>query len=395
MRPLTNIFFAIGATILVGLLTISAQALDDAQSGEVDTGKQPSVRLDNLVPYTIPAAAWSDQYSDIAITWPKPEKSGIQQLSTFIGWWGSSITDQLLTWQVTENNRPIDLRFVSRNFRPDKIIEVDSVGDVKLTVSIAYPLHNTVAVDFVFDNPGTASRTFNFDFDYPGKGVAPNWEGAFPIGLITSIDDAPQGSWTTLFQHHEHGRNVYGVSQFVAGMIEGTPLELACISDLTPKAVRIAPQSAARFTVVMGFGKNQGKAQDGFKKASALIASGWTPAVETSRIEKLISTAPALPRRYADEVHNRLYAHAITTLNSLFVYGEGGYFEGNRVPYTTKQGLAIPYFWDSMISAVGAREFDPKLSQETIEAFVRNATPRGSLPFTLAPRQRLPTSVWI
>ena len=388
MRSLTNMFLAIGATILVGLLAISAQALDGAQPAEVDTAKQESVSLDNLVPYTIPAAAWSDQYSDIAITWPKPEKSGIQQLTTFIGWWGSSITDQLLTWRVNENNRPIEVRLVSRNFRPDKIIEVDSVGDVKLTVSIAYPLHNAVAVEFVFDNPGTNSRTFNVDFDFPGKGVAPDWEGAFPIGLITSVDGVPQGSWTTLFQHREHGRNVYGVSQFVAGMIEGTPLELACISDLTPKVVQIAPQSAVRFTVAMGFGRNQGIAQDGFKNASALIAAGWTPAVETARIEKLISTAPALPRRYADEVHNRLYVHAITTLNSLFVYGEGGYFEGNRVPYTTKQGLAIPYFWDSMISAVGAREFDPKLSQETIEAFLRNATPRGSLPFTLADTHR-------
>src|SRR5262249_41922804 len=156
------------------------------------------------------------------------------------------------------------------------------------------------------------------------------------------------------------------------------------ISDLTPRTIRIEPRSRARLTVAMGFGKNRGIAQDGFNKASALIASGWTPAVETTRIEKLISSAPPLPARYADAVHNRLYAHAITTLNSLFVYGQGGYFEGNRVPYTTKQGLAIPYFWDSMISAVGAREFDPKLSQETIEAFVRNPTPRGSLPFTLA-----------
>src|SRR5262249_24173149 len=81
---------------------------------------------------------------------------------------------------------------------------------------------------------------------------------------------------------------------------------------------------------------------------------------------------------------------------------EGGYFEGNRVPYTTKYGVSIPYFWDSMISAVGAREFNVALSQETIEAFLRNATPRGSLPFTLADTHRagegqapiLPWAAW-
>lgn len=353
----------------------------------VDPRGEP-VNLDNLTPYTIPAAAWSDRYSDIAINWPAPEKPGIQQLTTFIGWWGSSISDSLLRWQVAENDRPLDVKLVSRNFRPDKVVEVDSVDDVTLTVSVAYPLRNTLAVEFVFANPGPASRNFHLTFDYPGKGVAPDWEGAFPIGLITGIEGAPEGSWTTLFQHREHGRNVYGVSQFVAGMIEGTPLELTCISDLTPKTVSIAPRSTAKFTLAMGLGKNRGIAQDGFNTASALIATGWTPAVETARIEKLISSAPPLPRRYSDAAHQRLYAHAITTLNSLFVYGEGGYFEGNRIPYTTKQGLAIPYFWDSMISALGAREFDPELSQETVEAFLRNATPRGSLPFTLADTHR-------
>jgi hypothetical protein len=401
MRLRSKAIVAVVRASLVVVLTISVNGATSAKelagtfasssqnfATNAKDATQQTVNLDNLVPYTIPAAAWSDRHSDIAITWPQPEKSGIQQLTTFIGWWGSSIADQLLSWQVAENNRTVNVRFVSRNFRPDKIVEVDSVGNVTLTVSIAYPLRNALAIEFVFDNPGPAPRTLNVEFDYPGKGLPPNWEGAFPIGLITSIDGAPAGSWTTLFQHREHGHNVYGVSQFVAGMIEGTPLELTCISDLTPKAVQIAPQSTARFTVTMAFGRNRGTAQDGFSKAVSLIASGWTPPVETARIEKLISAAPGLPHRYADDVHRRLYAHAITTLNSLFVYGEGGYFEGNRVPYTTKQGLAIPYFWDSMISAVGAREFDPMLSQETIEAFLRNATPRGSLPFTLADTHR-------
>src|SRR5205814_1272528 len=88
-----------------------------------------------------------------------------------IGWWDSSITDQLLSWKVAENNQPVAVKFVSRNFRPDKIVEVDSVGDVRLTASIAY--------------------------------------------------------------------------------LGATP----CISDLSPKLVRIAPQSKATFTIAMGFGR--------------------------------------------------------------------------------------------------------------------------------------------
>jgi len=415
-RAYFNCFASVCGAILVVLHSVLAMGIGDGktQTGSVepphavppaqtvDQNKgtsKPGVDLNNLVPYTIPAAAWSDRHSDIAITWPREDESGIQQLTTFVGWWGSSITDQLLSWKASQNGHPIGVKFVSRNFRPDKIVEVDSIATVKLTVSIAYLAHDTLAIEFAFDNPASSSASLKLEFDYPGKSIAPNWEGSFPIGLITSVENAAPGSWTTLFQHHEHGRNDYGVSQFVTGMIEGTPLELSCISDLTARRVEIAPRSTAKFTLAMGFGRNRGAAQDSFNQASALIASGWTPAIETARIEKLISAAPPLPARYTDEVHERMYAHAITTLNSLFIHGEGGYFEGNRLPYTTKQGLAIPYFWDSMISAVGAREFSANLSEETIEAFIRNSTPRGSLPFTLADTHRAgegqaPILVW-
>ena len=392
------------AVLVAGLLGCAGVCRSDAaqSSGAMSAANGESVasnrrnagpparipNLDNLALYTLPAAAWSDRHSDIGVTWPQEAKGGVQQLTTFIGWWGSSISDQLLNWNVQEDDRPLEVTFRSRNFRPDKVVESNSIGDVELTATIAFPERNVLAVEFVLRNPSSRARTLAFSFDYPGKGVAPDWEGAFPVGLITRIEGAPEGSWTTLFQHREHGRNVYGVSQFVAGMTEGTSLELACISDLKGRKVRLEPKSTSKFTVALAFGRNQGSAQDRFDRTMALIKSGWTPAVESERIERLIASAPRLPAKYADDASARIYAHAITALNSLFVYGQGGYFEGNRVPYTTKFGLAIPYFWDSMISAVGAREFDPKMSQETIEAFLRNATPRGSLPFTLSDTHR-------
>jgi hypothetical protein len=361
-------------------LTLCLPAFAGAQA----TARVPN--LDHLTTPTLPAAAWSDHHSNIGVTWPREGEIGVQQLTTFVGWWGSSITERLLEWKVHESGRRLDVKLRSRNFRPDKIVEIDAIGDLELTATSAFPARNVVAVEFALRNPGTRTRTLDVSFDYPG--VAPDWEGAFPIGLIASLDGAPQGSWTTLFQHREHGRNVYAVSQFVAGMIEGTPLELACIADLAKRQVRLEPGSESKFTVVMAFGRNRGVAQDGFNAATKLVKSGWTPAVETDRIERLIAASPPLPARRSGEADARMYAHAITALNSLFVYGDGGYFEGNRVPYTTKFGVAIPYFWDSMISSVGAREFNAALSQETIETFVRNATPRGSLPFTLADTHR-------
>ena len=252
---------------------------ESVASAKRDAGLSARVpNLDNLASYTLPAAAWSDRHSDIGVTWPNEAKSGVQQLTTFIGWWGSSITDQLLSWDVQENGRPLEVTFRSRNFRPDKVVESDSIGDIDLTATIAFPERNVLAVEFILRNPGSRARTLAFSFDHPGNGVAPDWEGAFPIGLITRIEGASEGSWTTLFQHREHGRNVYGVSQFVAGMTEGTPLELACISDLKSRQLRLEPKSTSRFTVTMAFGRNQGIAQERFDRTTALIKSGWTPA---------------------------------------------------------------------------------------------------------------------
>ena len=62
-----------------------------------------------------------------------------------------------------------------------------------------------------------------------------------------------------------------------------------------------------------------------------------------------------------------MYAHAIAALNSLCIQGEGGYTGTKRIPYTTKYGLALPFFWDTSFSCVGLREFDPALAQEAID----------------------------
>jgi putative isomerase len=83
-----------------------------------------------------------------------------------------------------------------------------------------------------------------------------------------------------------------------------------------------------------------------------------------------------------------MYAHAILGLNSLFIQGEGGYCGERRLPWTTKDWLAIAFFWDTSFSCVGAREFDPAMCQEAIACFVDNASPRGGLPGTLCDTHR-------
>lgn len=347
------------------------------------------VSLDDLVPYTTPTAAWSDRYSDIAITWTNPDQPGIQRLQSLVGWAGTKITDNLLSWELSEDGQTLPLQLKHRNYRPDKVIESDEAGDLAITATAAFPAWDAVAVRFSLTNQAPRQRNITVDFDYPGKGVRPDWKGPFPEGLIVSVDNEPEGSWSTLYKHNEHGRNVAWVRDYVAGMTNGTTLELTCLADLSSRKIRIAAKGEAHFTVVMAMGRNRGRARHAYQEAASKVAHGWTPEDETVRIRNLLRAAPALAPKYRNNSkYERLYAHAITGMNGLFIQGEGGYTGATRIPYTGKEGIGIAFFWDTSFSSVGAREFSSELSQEAIENFVNNPSPRGGLPGTLSDTHR-------
>jgi len=203
------------------------------------------------------------------------------------------------------------------------------------------------------------------------------------------LDNEPVGSWSTLYIHHEHGRNVKWVRDFATGMTEGTTLEMVCLADLSTRTLRVPAASTRSFTVAMSFGRNRGRAREALGAALQKIKHDWTPAEETARIRELLRKSPDLAPKYRGNPRfERMYAHAITGLNSLFIRGEGGYTGTSRLPYTTKDQIAMAFFWDTSFSSVGAREFDPLLGQEAIENFVANAGPRGSLPGTLSDTHR-------
>ncbi|HVU14649.1 MAG TPA: trehalase family glycosidase, partial [Phototrophicaceae bacterium] len=214
----------------------------------------------------------------------------------------------------------------------------------------------------------------------------PNWEGALQPGHCVSIEDEPEGSWSTLFKHGEHGRNFMWVSEFVAGMPE-TTLEAVCLADLADRTLTLAPNGSAEFTVSLAFGLTRGRARAA-AQAWQQSAANWSPAQETARLLEVLNAAPPLPPKYAGEQYQRLYAHAISSLNSLYVQGEGGYTDQRRIPWTTKHILAIAFFWDTAFSCVGAREFAPELSREAIACFADNLSPRGAMPGTLADTHR-------
>ncbi|HEX4485425.1 MAG TPA: trehalase family glycosidase [Terriglobales bacterium] len=378
-----------GTIVLVNVLLACSPIIAQQPRPAGNPSWAEKVDLDDLVPYTDPTAGWTDQYSDIALTWTSPGDIGIQRLQSMVGWAGTKITDNLLTWKIEEDGAAVPLKLKHRNYRPDKVIESDEAENLALTATTAFPVFNAIAVRFTLVNLSSQSRTVKFSFDYPGKGVAPDWKGPFPAGLIVIADNEPQGSWSTLYKHNEHGRNVAWVRDFVAGMTHGTTLELACEADLAPRIVKLAPHGKSDFTVVLAMGRNRGRARQAFQQATQKVVKGWTPDVETTRIRELLRAAPPLAPRYrGNPKYERLYAHAILALNGSFIRGEGGYTGEARVPYTGKEGIGIAFFWDTSFSVVGAREFAPALGQEAIESFVNNPSPRGALPGTLSDSHR-------
>ena len=172
-------------------------------------------------------------------------------------------------------------------------------------------------------------------------------------------------------------------------MTHGTTLELSCLADLSSHKLHLAPKGETHFTVVMAMGRNRGRARQAYEEATQKVTHGWTPDVETARIRALLRKAPPMAPKYrGNPKYERLYAHAITGMNSLFIRGEGGYTGTTRIPYTGKEGIGIAFFWDTSFTTLGAREFEPALGEEALQNFVDNPSPRGALPGTLSDTHR-------
>ena len=374
-----------GHAILL-VVTLALPALSRFARADESTAR---VNLDNLAPFTNATVAWSDRHSNVALGWPRQDEPGLQCLISIVGWGGPQITERLLNWNLFEGGKSLALTIESRNFRPDKVIEIDAAKGLELTVIAAWPARNALALELTFANRTAEPRTLELNFDYPGKGQKPDWKGPCPVNKFVSLENEPEGSWSTLYFHKEHGRNALWVRDFVAGMSDDTTLELVCLADLTPRQIRLNPNGKASLTIPVGLGRYRGPAREALEEAAAKIARGWTANEETERWLATLRKAPPLAARYrGQEKYERMYAHAMASLSSLCVQGEGGYTGTKSIPYTTKHGLAMPFFWDTSFSCVGLREFDPALAREAILCFTENAGPRGSLPGTICDSHR-------
>jgi hypothetical protein len=350
---------------------------------------KPADNIDDLIMYTRAPAAWSDRGSSVALNWNKPDSSGIQELLSICGWWGNSITERLLSWKIIENEKPLALTFVKRIYRPDKIVELDSLDGLKLEVTVSCPVRNGLVVEFDLANKTNNPKTVACAFTSPATDSLLTWEGPFPVGKIVSLENEKPGCWSTIYPHHAHGLTVKWVENYVTGMTEGDPVQLVCLTDLSPQKVTLEPNGKYNFKIPLGFGKYRGQARDTYQQCVDRIRSSWNSVDEAKRWSDIFGAAPNLPEKYkGKEKYERLYKQAIAGLNSLFIQGEGGYTGNKRILYTTKHGLAIAFFWDSGISCVGAREFNAAACQEALECLIDNVGPRGSLPGTMCDTHR-------
>ena len=304
VRFAKNLGEGVNKAVTLAVLLITCASIAFASPGGANRNPQGAsswadrVNLDDLVPYTHPSAAWSDRHSDIALSWTKPQASGIQALEAVVGWAGTKITDNLLSWAISEGDEVVPLEFKRRVYRPDKVIEMDEAGDLILTVTAAFPVRNAIGVRFEALNRGAIARTVTVHFDYPGKGVRPDWKGPFPPGQFVSIENEPEGSWSTLYAHHEHGRNVPWVRDFAVGLTDGATLEMVCLADLSSRTLRLAPRGKSAFTLLMAMGRYRGRAREAYDDARQKVQTGWTPMAETERIRRLLRNAPDLPLKY-------------------------------------------------------------------------------------------------
>jgi len=351
------------------------------------TNKQ--LDLDNLVEYTHKAAAWSDRHSNVAMCWNRPQEKGLQRFQTMLGWQGERITDSLLNWRVFEADRELPVSLESRVFRPDKVTETDTADDLRITATASFPARNALAVEIEVVNLAARKRQLRLEFDYPGKGVKPDWKGPFPTNHIVSIDNEPEGSWATVIPVKEHGRNMLWVSDFAVGMLNDTTVEFVCLADLSARKLTLKPRGKATIILQMAFGVTRGKARNALAECASRVGPKWTSDQETARWRKLLGQAQPLPPKYrGDRNYQCMYAHAVACLHGLFIQGEGGYTGYKSVPWTTKSGLSAAFFWDTAFSSTGAREFSPTLAMGALECFAENAGPRGSLPGTIMDSSR-------
>jgi hypothetical protein len=346
------------------------------------------LNLDNLVPYTVAQAGWSDLNSNVVLTLKNPAKSGLQQLTVLTGFWGQVPTESLLEWILSEGGNALPLTFRARTFRPDRITEVSEGGEVELTAVTVYVVRNAIAVEFQIRNRSSAARSLDLSFRYPARGLKPKWEGKRPYNSSTSIADEPPGSWSQSYEHWAHGLAVPWVQGFVSGMEQGSPLEIVCVSDLSDRRIEVPAKGTATTRVLLAFGLNRGRAHIAREEAEAVPAARWIPEA-AKRTSAVLRALPPLAAKYAGKPeYERLYAHAALSLNSLFIRGDGGYVRDLRTPWTSKYGLAFCFFWDTAFSTTGAREFNPRLSEEAITAFAENASPRGAMPGTMSDTHR-------
>ena len=275
--------------------------------------------------------------------WPRPNEPGLQCLVSVVGWGGTQITEHLLRWNLTEDGKPLPLQLKSRNFRPDKVVEVDTAEGLELTVTAAWPARNALAVEFALANQTAKPRTVELSFDYPGKGQQ--------AGLERPL------SGRQVRQPRKRARRL---------LVDALRAQRA--RPQRPLGPRLRGRDERRHDAGAGLPCRPLAAQTSRWSPTARRASssrwvsaataGW-PAKHSTRPRQdrqgldlgrgdraLAGDFPQGPAAGREDIADRRNTSGCTPTrsphsSSLCIRGEGGYTGTKCIPYTTKHGLAI------------------------------------------------------
>ncbi len=342
-----------------------------------------------VMDYSFPSAGWSDCHSTFCLSWPRPEEPGLQWLQSLRTHGGAVVTEQLLTWNVKLDGESTPLQLQSRQFFPERVVEVQKAGSLEVVATYSWLEFNTLHVQLLLTNQGSTNDAVDLAYTSASKlEEAATPEGRIPYEAgrrvyyrppLGQMEGEPEGSWRAVIQFESDPK----APHHPGDQLNAHAYAVYFQAELAPHSFALAAGDSQQLDLVMAFGHDYVGPRRRWEKHRP-HAQQWQVSQATARLEKLEAQAPAIIPEFAEQPDlQRLYQQALFGLNSLYIPGEGGFAGTKRIPWTCKHVLAGGFFWDTAFTSVAGALFHPAAAMESIEAFSDLPNERGAMPANL------------
>lgn len=299
------------------------------------------------------------------------------------------VTEQLLTWTISENGTELPLRLESRDFFPERVVEQQVAGSFRLVAETCWFAFNTLHLRLSVANSSQDQAALKLEFvsadqvepaPFTAKRIP--YEAARRIYFrppLASMEGEPAGSWRAILNFELDQNAPYHAGD----QLSGDGYAVYCQTNLADRFLDLAPGETKGVEVVLALGHDWIGTKSRWEKHAA-EAGEWSAVKSRARLQNLETGAPEIIPEFAECPDlRRLYQQAIFGLNSLYIPGEGGLAGTKRIPWTCKLVLAGGFFWDTAFTSCAGVLINPKAAMESIEAFCAWPNERGALPANL------------